>query len=922
MRLFHRPLLVAVLHVVTHPKRALSIALIVLAGCLGLAYFRLNISTDQNRLFDPTVPFFRDFLRFGELFPENEALYIVVERARPADPEPPVRRWTQIADDLAARLRTLTSAVHSVDAKVPVERLGTQGLLFDSHARVQQAFADVKRFVPLAKLWAEEPNSLTRLLGTTPIERFVTALRAQPIDTETAGFVKLLADSWNEALAHPDQPLTVGAGLPDLAAADASDPSRLGYYYVPDESNPKNHLLLVRVYPDIGYQSLTEVSEKVGEIRAAVEAVTRQYPEFKVGLSGRPALEADEMRTTDADSNKAEIVALIAVFIGLAVVLRSMWLALAGEIALCVGIGWTFGWATVSIGELNLLSIVFFLALIGIGMDYLVQILTRYRLERSRRAHPATIWIGVFRHVAAPINTACLGAAGAFLVSALTRFRGAAQLGIIAGGGLLLCLVSGYVVLPALLTLFPGKPAPREDILNNLSGAGRTPARGSLWPPVVWAILLAAGIGFAQTEFDPGLLKLQAPNLESVKLISKLQTWSAVVLTKDLTVLGEARRRLHESPQISHTESILIAYDNLDWLRAHEAELPAVNWSTPQDVRPQDLASLATKTSGLADAFATAKNEEAADSLRRFSRTMEDAGGDDATRVAARLSQWQRAFVDQLKELLAQFHPADLRIDQLPQELRSHYVADDGTFALYAYPKGNLWHQSELRAFSRDVEPRMQRLPGDRTLTGIAIDIYHSTAYIERAFYQATGYALGLIFLLVLIDLRSFRQTFLAISVLALGLPMLTAAMGVLDWMAQPPRYWLQWIGLNEVTWNFANFFGLPILIGAGHEYGVFLVHRYREAVHDPRRVWRRWDVSDRALALCAYVTCSSFGFFFILAHHRGLRSLGLVMALGTASIYLAAVLVLRPLLLWHLELGSASADRLVRFHRMRRSGP
>ena len=108
-------------------------------------------------------------------------------------------------------------------------------------------------------------------------------------------------------------------------------------------------------------------------------------------------------------------------------------------------------------------------------------------------------------------------------------------------------------------------------------------------------------------------------------------------------------------------------------------------------------------------------------------------------------------------------------------------------------------------------------------------------------------------------------------------------------------------MGLVGADWNFANFFGLPILIGAGHEYGVFLVHRYREAAGDPRRVWRRRDVSDRALLLCAYVTTSSFGFFWMLAHHRGLKSLGLVMALGTACVYCAGILVLRPLLLWRL---------------------
>jgi predicted RND superfamily exporter protein len=108
-------------------------------------------------------------------------------------------------------------------------------------------------------------------------------------------------------------------------------------------------------------------------------------------------------------------------------------------------------------------------------------------------------------------------------------------------------------------------------------------------------------------------------------------------------------------------------------------------------------------------------------------------------------------------------------------------------------------------------------------------------------------------------------------------------------------------MGYFHVSWNFANFFALPILIGAGHEYGVFMVHRYNEAASDPRRCWEKWDVSDRALLLCAFVTCASFGFFWALAHHQGLKSLGLVMALGIGCIYLATLCMLRPLLLWRL---------------------
>jgi hypothetical protein len=333
------------------------------------------------------------------------------------------------------------------------------------------------------------------------------------------------------------------------------------------------------------------------------------------------------------------------------------------------------------------------------------------------------------------------------------------------------------------------------------------------------------------------------------------------------------------SPVVDRTDSILDAQDNLAWLKQHSNELPAINYAQPQPIQSGDLSRIAGKARTLANHFA---KTSAASELTAFADAIKSA---DASNIAARLSRWQDAFIQELHQTLAQFYSANLNVDQLPSELKSHYVGTDGSFALYIYPKADLWNQQNLQAFVADVEQRASHLDGDYTLTGIAINIYHSTASIQDSFHHATIYALSLIVLLVFLDLRKIGQTLLAISVLALGLPMLLAVMGAMG-----------------VDWNFANFFALPILIGAGHEYGVFLVHRYREAQHDPRRVWRRWDVSDRALLLCAYVTCVSFGFFWGLAHHRGLRSLGLVMALGIACIYLASVMVLRPLLIWRLR--------------------
>src|SRR5688572_31227446 len=109
-----RQLVRAILGVIQRPRLTLAIAGVALLACATLAYFRLDISTDQNKLFSPKVKFFADYLEYAKKFPENEAVYVIVEATEPAI-APPVRRWTAIADAIADRVRGLKE-VRSVDA--------------------------------------------------------------------------------------------------------------------------------------------------------------------------------------------------------------------------------------------------------------------------------------------------------------------------------------------------------------------------------------------------------------------------------------------------------------------------------------------------------------------------------------------------------------------------------------------------------------------------------------------------------------------------------------------------------------------------------------------------------------------------------------------------------------------------------------
>ncbi len=400
-----------------------------------------------------------------------------------------------------------------------------------------------------------------------------------------------------------------------------------------------------------------------------------------------------------------------------------------------------------------------------------------------------------------------------------------------------------------------------------------------------------------RTSFDPGLLTLQNQSLQSVQLVHKLPTWFDAELSSDLTVLRQARAAVERLPTVDHTESVLTAFDNYAYLKANP--LPDVNFVDPTPVAGRDLGGIADRAEALADRFAATavgrRSPTAAGSLRAFAARVRRAAAD-----ARPPRRWppsgSRSGSGVHRRAEGPARPV------LPRP------AGRGGPARHA-PRPPARHRRPVRPLrlpqaglleaGQPGRVRHQRRGGDQRpaggtvppITGVASDVFHSTDQTHAAFRDATLYALGLIFLLVLLDLRDLRQTLLAISVLALGLPMLVAVMGLLG-----------------IDWNFANFFGLPILIGAGHEYGVFMVHRYNEACRDPHRPWRRWDVSDRALLLCGYVTSISFGFFWLFGHHLGLRSLGLVMALGIACIYLSTLCVLRPLLLWKLARGTGCA--------------
>jgi len=125
--------------------------------------------------------------------------------------------------------------------------------------------------------------------------------------------------------------------------------------------------------------------------------------------------------------------------------------------------------------------------------------------------------------------------------------------------------------------------------------------------------------------------------------------------------------------------------------------------------------------------------------------------------------------------------------------------------------------------------------------------------------------------------LRRVRETLLALSPLAFGLIWTAGFMWVFD-----------------LQFNLGNIFGLPLILGAGAEYGLSIVTRFMEdREHGGPLIARSTVMGVLIAALTTLVGFASL----MLADHRGIYGLGLLLTIGTITSMIAALIVLPVLL-------------------------
>jgi hopanoid biosynthesis associated RND transporter like protein HpnN len=870
--------------------------LVLFVACVFYTVRYLQFDTGRDNLVGSNQKYHQVYLKFKKEFPTQDDLVVAVESE---DPD----KNRQFVERLGARLEAETNLFRDVFYKGDLKMMGSKALLFIPEDDLGDLQKTLTEYRPFLQRFTRTTNlvSLFSMINTG----FRTAKAEQNAENESMvkslPALERIVTEATGSLRRPGIPLapgitaffsSSGTNGTDIASQESTAEQAEQQTYVTFA-----HGRIYLVTAQAPRESLN--GEAVERLRALVNETQTEVPGLNVGLTGEPVLEHDEMQQSQKDTALASVVSLLACALIFIYGYQETGRPVKATCCLIIGLGYTLAFATFAVGHLNILTITFVPILIGLAIDYGVHLISRYEEELRRGRTEQDALVKAMVYTGQGIFTGAFTTAGAFLAMALTNFKGIQEMGIICGGGLLVCLIPMMTMLPVLLL------RGRQNRLDHTSAsvAQRRARIENLWlqRPILVTFVTVGLCAMAARQipkvyFDYDLLHMQSAGLPAVQFEKKLLNsaeksvlFGAVVATNELEA-AVLIKQLTNLPAVAGVESITkyIGGDQTEKLklvREIKAELAPISFSEP-DSKPVDIPELSGTLYSLygylGAAFDDVQKDEPA--LARQMASLRQAVGDlrkemlsgtasEVDNHARKLGAFQRALFNNIREtfeaLKNQESDSPLRPQDLPQALRDRFFGITGKYLLMVYPRKDLWKRENQKEFIDQVQSVYANV------TGTPIQLYFYTELLKRSYEEAARYSLVAIVILVLFHFRSALCLALALIPVAVGFLWLGGLMGYFD-----------------VQLNPANIMTLPLVIGIGVTNGIHILNRYAEE-QTPSILARS---TGKAVLVSGLTAIAGFG-SLILAKHQGIQSLGYVMSCGLATCMIAGLTFLPALL-------------------------
>jgi uncharacterized protein len=830
-----------------------------------VASVRLGVSTDTDLLFQDTLPWRQQAAEMNRDFPQYRDLLVAVVDARiPEEAD-------ATANDLATRLSADKSHFLTVRRPDANPFLQKEGLLFLPLKQLSALMDQTIDAQPFLGQLVADPSARGLFSALSLLGMGVTQGDADlsPYLVPIEGFHKAMA----EALDGRPKPLSwetlLGGGLSELAGP---------YRFV-----------LVQPRQDFGKL------EPGGAATQAMRAVIASLPYVQSGdahvrITGQVALADEEFATVAQGAVEGLIGSLVLITLWLFLAVHSWRLIVPILLTLVLGLMLTVLFAAVAVGTLNLVSVGFGVLFVGIAVDFAIQFSVRYRESRFEIGDPAAAMTETARRVGVQILIASLATAAGFLAFVPTAFSGVAELGLIAGAGMIMAFICTLVFLPAAITVFRPRGEAGEVGFAFAAGIDPVVVRRRTAILAGFAVLAVAAIAVSPgLRFDSDPLDTKNPNTEAMRTLRDLinnpitNPYTIDVLAPDAQAAAAMGRKLEPLQTVAGVISIntfvpadqqqklaVIADANTilaPTLAPHGSSAPV----TAQEIRLAAKSALAQIDPALPKLPQNHPLAALAEDLRRMQAAPD-------TLLMAANDALTRFLPTQLAHLRLALGAEPVTLDGIPADFARDWVLPDGRARVQVNPKSEAQTPAGLKTFVQQVSAVAPNAGGS------AVTISATADTIVGAFRQAAIYAVIAIALILLGLLRRVLDTALVMAPLLMS-ALLTLLVAV----------------LLPVPLNFANIIALPLLLGVGVSFNIYFVMNWRAGQHHPLG-----SATARAILFSALTTGTAFG-SLALSGHPGTASMGTLLLISLACTLLASLVFIPALLA---SMGSPQKDR------------
>ncbi len=834
------------------------ISALLLTG-LSLYYVKDNLGVNNNsaEMLSPDLPFQKNTKRLEQAFPQDAGTMIFVVDA-------------------------LTPEETALSASILSERLQTNNQYFSSsYIPEDNAFF---RQQALLYLSIDELESLsTNLIEAQPFIGYL----AQHYSLK--GLLHILS----EALASEES--VIGNSLPNLlnAISQSLQSTAQGNYQPiswqtilsPNKLTNKTRRIVI-AKPIKNFHAIMPAAAAIEKAREISQQIQTEFSGVSIHITGETALEHEELESIGDGAVLSGIGSFLLVCILLYICLRSVKLLLATLLILLMGLSLTAGFAAVTIGHLNVISISFAALYIGLGVDFAIHVNLHYRDEIASKHNNDIAIQKTLQRLGFSLFLCAITTSIGFFTFVPTDYKGVSELGLISGASMFIALFLSLFVLPAFLKLFHLKNA---KILQDSEHACMISFPFRYKKSIrISSILIGLACLFIipYITFDSNPVNMRnpkSPSVETFKRLLQSKTESPYVLYTLSDSLSSAQQLSEQLKQVATVHSTV----NLESLLA-----------TEQEEKLYIIEDLNMMLGGQLQNFnAIPQASDTLVVLQDFSQLLSqqiNQGANVDITLLQNLKMQVDAFIVSLQQqtdntlaltldksilgllpytmntLNQSLTAYEFSLTDLPDIIRLQWLSPTGIYRTMVTPKQDLNIPANLKQFAKDVHTV------EPTATGLPIADLASGEAVVNAFQQAFSAAFIIISLFLIFILRSFKKAFLVMGPLSLA-ALLTCTVNV-------------FLG---IPFNFANIIALPLLLGMGVDSGIHIMHcLHSEQHHSSDKEEQQQNSTARGVMFSSITTMSSFVSLALIPHF-GISSMGITLAVGISFMLLCTLVVL-----------------------------